>query len=375
MLDPTEAGLLRAIAQDHAENTPRLAYADWLDENGDAPRAAFIRVQCELAADVSDERRAELRQRERELLSEHLTTWFQAFGLPLEDVEFERGLIDKMRLSKWDSKFLDPAFAPRFATLTELDLSGLELGDAEIAAFAKASLPALRKLILSNNRITDSGAGSLEAATGYPQLNTVYLFGNTISGDGEGHLATSPNFSLHVLDLGVPEEGYSMSPGQTDVTRRIFVRTQLLPVVRKYFEQYPRLQSAALCVAQYWNDEADDAVHAQLVVSEFDEPSLKCREFSDDPDPNVPSTFIKSDYSEQSCSIISLWDNGIRWSSNNGAIPLWAAFAPEHGSQEYERLEDVYLPAVMFHRHGGYEILPMTRPHLDGIRPEWEAGD
>ena len=28
----------------------------------------------------------------------------------------------------------------------------------------------------------------------------------------------------------------------------------------------------------------------------------------------------------------------------------------------------------MFYRHGGYEILPMGRPHLDGIRPEW-GGD
>jgi hypothetical protein len=25
----------------------------------------------------------------------------------------------------------------------------------------------------------------------------------------------------------------------------------------------------------------------------------------------------------------------------------------------------------MFYRHGGYEFLPMQRPQLDGVRPEW----
>jgi uncharacterized protein (TIGR02996 family) len=40
--------LLRAILEAPAEDTPRLVYADWLDENGQPERAEFIRVQCEL---------------------------------------------------------------------------------------------------------------------------------------------------------------------------------------------------------------------------------------------------------------------------------------------------------------------------------------
>lgn len=31
------------------DDTPRLIYADWLDENGEPERAAFIRLQIELA--------------------------------------------------------------------------------------------------------------------------------------------------------------------------------------------------------------------------------------------------------------------------------------------------------------------------------------
>ena len=36
---------LRAIAADPADDTVRLAFADWLDEQGEADRAEFIRLQ------------------------------------------------------------------------------------------------------------------------------------------------------------------------------------------------------------------------------------------------------------------------------------------------------------------------------------------
>ena len=43
----TEAALLRAIRDMPDEDTPRLVYADYLDEDGYSPRAEFIRVQIE----------------------------------------------------------------------------------------------------------------------------------------------------------------------------------------------------------------------------------------------------------------------------------------------------------------------------------------
>ena len=45
-----EAALLKAIVAHSGEDTPRLAYADWLEEHGDPDRAAFIRVQCRYTA-------------------------------------------------------------------------------------------------------------------------------------------------------------------------------------------------------------------------------------------------------------------------------------------------------------------------------------
>jgi uncharacterized protein (TIGR02996 family) len=43
-------GLLKAIIDDPQDDLPRLAFADWCEENGDDTRAEFIRVQVELAA-------------------------------------------------------------------------------------------------------------------------------------------------------------------------------------------------------------------------------------------------------------------------------------------------------------------------------------
>ncbi len=48
----TERSLLAAVCLHPADDTPRLAYADYLDHDADPPqpeRAEFVRVQCELA--------------------------------------------------------------------------------------------------------------------------------------------------------------------------------------------------------------------------------------------------------------------------------------------------------------------------------------
>src|SRR5262245_34788864 len=67
-----QAALLAAICANPEEDTPRLAYADWLDERGrreDRVRAAFIRSQIELARLPKDDEHpdAALRRAEAEL--------------------------------------------------------------------------------------------------------------------------------------------------------------------------------------------------------------------------------------------------------------------------------------------------------------------
>lgn len=47
--------IYRAILANPADDTPRLVYADWLQEHGQEEWAEFVRVQCEL--ETTDERR------------------------------------------------------------------------------------------------------------------------------------------------------------------------------------------------------------------------------------------------------------------------------------------------------------------------------
>ena len=71
--------LFAAVLAEPDEDTPRLAYADWLDENGDPARAEFIRVQVALANTSEDDPgRDALAERERQLLSAHRATWAEA---------------------------------------------------------------------------------------------------------------------------------------------------------------------------------------------------------------------------------------------------------------------------------------------------------
>lgn len=79
----TDNPFLFAILARPADDMPRLAYADWLDERGDTALAEFVRLQCKLAAlgphatrDVDPERTAAER-RERDLWTV-VGDWYKA---------------------------------------------------------------------------------------------------------------------------------------------------------------------------------------------------------------------------------------------------------------------------------------------------------
>ena len=91
--------LLRAICEHPAEDTPRLVYADWLQENGNADRAEFIRLQCEAwGLTPAYPTLSAARTRASELLKEHRGRWFDELptilGVEWGDL-YVRGFIDK----------------------------------------------------------------------------------------------------------------------------------------------------------------------------------------------------------------------------------------------------------------------------------------
>lgn len=161
------------------------------------------------------------------------------------------------------------------------------------------------------------------------------------------------------------------TPQQTALGREQMLKEHVEPKVRKYFQRYPTLRSATLLVAQFWNDEADDAVHDRLIFSELETPDLRAASDFDDWDivnlPDAPDEdFLRAvqfQYIEQ-------------WHSNNDAIPLFAAFTRE-GCDQGMDLDKSFTPYAHFRRSGA-ELLTevvgvMLRPWLDGVRPSYDS--
>jgi uncharacterized protein (TIGR02996 family) len=143
---------LRAILEDPADDTPRLAFADWLTDQGEGPRAEFIRVQVELrqyplaieeakpgGAIPATKRYGQLRTRERELLlarndggATNRWAWghhvSHLIGEPwsADSVQFRRGFVESVTLTAAD--FLRHAEALfRAQPITRVTLSDIDL--------------------------------------------------------------------------------------------------------------------------------------------------------------------------------------------------------------------------------------------------------
>lgn len=232
-----EAALLRAIGAHPDEDTPRLMYADWLDEHGRAERAEYIRVQVARQRKLATGREnLKLYNREVELYRAHAAQWLRELMPPGYDpaiVAGERGFFAKARATVGDvlraadhpcaglitdltlradpqsKSFADqierlmglahftnlsrlgvtdvPAVlhtsgalvlaSGHFPRLTELNVSGGLIGDSAIGAdlFSKA-FPVLRVLGLWVNDITDGAIPALERLL--PRLERADLRGN-----------------------------------------------------------------------------------------------------------------------------------------------------------------------------------------------------
>ncbi len=88
--------LVRSVFQNPEEDTPRLVFADFLEENDEPDRAALIRLQCELAREKPrSPRGAELRKQLRGLEARVRRTTLDPLPEGVE-VEFHRGFLHLM---------------------------------------------------------------------------------------------------------------------------------------------------------------------------------------------------------------------------------------------------------------------------------------
>jgi uncharacterized protein (TIGR02996 family) len=87
---------MQEIREAPADDLPRLIYADWLEDHGDASRAEFIRVQIRLARAADDPELRQLRRRESELLHRHGPAWRRPLPAWLRGgLTFRRGFLDE----------------------------------------------------------------------------------------------------------------------------------------------------------------------------------------------------------------------------------------------------------------------------------------
>ncbi len=243
----TERALLAAIRAHPAEDTPRLVYADWLDENNQPERAEFIRVQCEAArTDRDSPAYPALLRRSSRLEAAHAARWFGALAdetvvdhiitergfvdwvvLPADvfavhaDVIFEyapllRGLhvsagadwrtfFDTPRLAEIRRlSFEDEEFTPDAAEelaasahvseLVELELDRQPLGPGGMEAVSGASLWGLERLHVAECGIGDDGARVLFTGKAFGNLRDLDLSENGLTDYSCHVLATAPGF-------------------------------------------------------------------------------------------------------------------------------------------------------------------------------------
>jgi uncharacterized protein (TIGR02996 family) len=259
-----EEAFLQEIIAHPDDDTPRLIYADWLDETGDpaqAARAEFIRLQCEKEQRRRFDPDRGDGEREVQLLGKHLSAWLAevpritrvewgpfnrgfissvtfttvgsfrkyakvaARSAPLSQVAFRFGIprerdriwprlaesqpllhfssvdVSRNRMTAADARaFLN---SPYLVNTTALDLSHNELGRESGWNVNWASrLPNLHWLDLSFNHFAERNVEYLLNTAQLPNLHTLRLWGNRLGSEAATALATAPTAGpLRLLDL------------------------------------------------------------------------------------------------------------------------------------------------------------------------------
>jgi uncharacterized protein (TIGR02996 family) len=195
--------LLRAICEQPWEDTPRLVYADCLEENGDPLRAEFIRVQCALANESNEARRKEMRARADQLHKESHGRWTrgspagpgvrigselhrgfyheatfmddEAFG-KLADKVFAWTPIDSLFVMRLTTSTIARVLqSPNLGRLKSLTMSG-DLGDAACDMIAETShLARLTWLRIVSRLVRDSGAMALAKSPHLAALESLHF--------------------------------------------------------------------------------------------------------------------------------------------------------------------------------------------------------
>ncbi|HEY7427857.1 MAG TPA: TIGR02996 domain-containing protein [Gemmataceae bacterium] len=277
-----DEAFIQAIREAPHDDTPRLIYADWLEEHGQADRADFIRIQCQLTR-MTDPHPGlfsgffSLKAREEGLLRRNWNEWvcplreivgprYQRYGMnwlggeyhPDGREHFRRGFVDRLSLHA-ESFIRHAERLSRLTALRELSLWGAGQCAAELAnvtalsglsilafvdyydaplmardAMALASSPFLHgisRLFLGYNSLGDEGVESLVRAPWLVGVHFLDLTDNGLSDGAARALAESPYLG-NVRTLHVRKNAFSaagISALTTSATLRRLQRLEYDP--------------------------------------------------------------------------------------------------------------------------------------------------
>ena len=137
---------------------------------------------------------------------------------------------------------------------------------------------------------------------------------------------------------------WGIAPKESPRQLRTEHLTELESYVKEQLALHPEIRSAMLTVAQYWADEADDAVHATVVFSTRETPFWPHRCSWEEEDEDGGPTLSPADQ----CS--SCGDYGWPPFDENGdAIPAFQSCCREDASQE-SAVAEAYLPYAVVRR-------------------------
>lgn len=202
--------LMRGILAEPEDDAPRLVFADWLEENGQQPRAQHIRQQCRAARlPEGDPGRAALCAEADALEAKHLGEWLGPLSPencrnPNKGGHFERGLLSwwyctvaafvakkhQQEAAQWfprlgvnriclreASKRAEAlAEAPALAWTPYLRWLRSNAEDDAVTALARSPhMGLLSHLDLTHPRCTDTALTALAKSTALPRLRGLYL--------------------------------------------------------------------------------------------------------------------------------------------------------------------------------------------------------
>jgi uncharacterized protein (TIGR02996 family) len=215
-----QRALWAAIRAHPADDTPRLVYADWLQENGDDARAEFIRLQCQIVRLPNDRKTARkilpaLKHRERVLATANRERWTAALARALarqgpkgsqpwrSGIGFRRGFVYGLRLDLDGAHRLTTAgddLEP-LDTVSVFQLRGGYNPRKLAEVFAWGGVGCVELLTLAG--ATDDGVGHLTAAAS-ARIYYLELAGGGVTDAGAAALAGWP-CGAGVLYLGLSD--------------------------------------------------------------------------------------------------------------------------------------------------------------------------